>query len=355
MFVCPALWETHIHGCAGQGTDSASPQAIEKMAGFLARQGVGAFLPTVVADHEMLASLGAAIEKVRKAPGMSDRIPGIYVEGPFVAPARRGGIPERCTSPASREAFDRFVGLARKQIRLMTIAPELPGVYELLGRMGAAGILPSLGHSDAPWEVLPRYEGTVPLGVTHLFNCMSGISHKQPGLAQWALLNREVFTELNCDGIHVHQSAISLALRMRPWEKIVLISDAIAPAGLAPGDPAAEKLSLYGMPIHARGDGVYYRESGTLVGSRCLVRDGVARLVFDAKIPIAWAVAMASLNPARFLGFPRKGALLPGYDADIAIFSKDFSSCSLLAWEGGIIFQDGDPMPRWLAGTPPAR
>jgi N-acetylglucosamine-6-phosphate deacetylase len=353
--VCPALWETHIHGCAGEGTDAASPRAIEKMASFLASQGVGAFLPTVVADDGMLASLGAAVEKVRKAPGMSDRIPGIYVEGPFVAPARRGGIPERCTSPVSIEAFDRLVGLAGKQIRLMTIAPELPGVYELLGRMGAAGILPSLGHSDAPWDVLPRYEGTVPLGVTHLFNCMSGVSHKQPGLAQWALLNREVFTELNCDGSHVHQAAISLALRMRPWEKIVLISDAIAPAGLSPGDPAAEKLSLYGVPIHARADGVYYRDSGTLVGSRRLVSDGVARLVFDAKVPVARAVAMASLNPARFLGYPRKGVLLPGYDADIAVFSRDFSSCSLLAWEGGILFQDGDPMPCWLAGTPPAQ
>ena len=343
MLICPALWETHIHGCAGEGTDAASPEAIQRMASFLASQGVGAFLPTVVADDGMLASLGAAVEKVRKAPGMSDRIPGIYVEGPFVAPARRGGIPERCTSPASIEAFDRVVGLARKHIRLMTIAPELPGAYELLGRMGAAGILSSLGHSDAPWHVLPRYEGTVPLGVTHLFNCMSGVSHKEPGLAQWALLNREVFTELNCDGIHVHQAAISLALRMRPWEKIVLISDAIAPAGLAPGDPAAEKLSLYGVPIHARADGVYYRDSGTLVGSRRLVRDGVARLVFDAKVPLAWAVAMASLNPARFLGYPRKGALLPGYDADIAVFSRDFSTCRLLAWEGGILFEGARP------------
>jgi N-acetylglucosamine-6-phosphate deacetylase len=142
---------------------------------------------------------------------------------------------------------------------------------------------------------------------------------------------------------------------MRPWEKIVLISDAIAPAGLAPGDPAAEKLSLYGMPIHARGDGVYYRDSGTLVGSRRLVRDGIARLVFDAEVPVAWAVAMASLNPARFLGCPRKGALLPGYDADIAVFRRDFSTCSLLAWEGGIIFQEAGTAPGRLAGTPPAR
>ena len=339
--VCPALWETHIHGCAGQGTDRASPEAVTRMADFLASQGVGAFLPTVVADDAMLSSLGRAVEAVRERPGMKDRVPGIYVEGPFVAPSRRGGIPERCVSPASAGSFERIIAAARRQIRLMTIAPELEGAFDLLGRMGAAGILPTLGHSDAAWSDLPKYEGTVPLGVTHLFNCMSGVSHKQPGLAQWALLNRDVFTELNCDRIHVHQSAIQLALRLRPWERIMLISDAIAPAGLAPGDAAAENLTLYGEPIEGKGDGVHYRGSGVLVGSRRLVGEGVARLVSEFKVPLPAAVNMASLNPARFLGFPRKGALLPGYDADIAVFEKGFSACSLLAWEGRVVHQPG--------------
>jgi N-acetylglucosamine-6-phosphate deacetylase len=299
--VCPALWETHIHGCAGEGTDRASPDTITHMAQFLATQGVGAFLPTIVAQDAMLSSLGKAVEAVRAGEGMRDRIPGIYVEGPFVAPSRRGGIPEPCASPVSADRFDRVVDLARRQIKLMTIAPELPGARDLLGIMGAAGILPSLGHSDAPWDLLPRFEGTVPLGVTHLFNCMSGVSHKQPGLAQWALLNREVFTELNCDAIHVHEAGIQLALRLRPWERIVLISDAIAPAGLAPEAAAADSQTLYGTPIVGRGDGVYYRDSGVLVGSRRLVR------------------------------------------ADIAVFERDFSSCSFLAWEGRAVFKPGDP------------
>jgi N-acetylglucosamine-6-phosphate deacetylase len=341
QLVCPALWETHIHGCGGEGTDRASPEAVSRMAGFLGRQGVGAFLPTVVADDTMLSSLGKAVEAVRKGPGMESRIPGIYVEGPFVAPARRGGIPERCTSPVSERRFEQVVAAAREQIRLMTVAPELDGAIDLLGRMGAAGILPALGHSDAPWNALPKFEGTVPLGVTHLYNCMSGVSHKQPGLAQWALLNRAIFTELNADHIHVHQSAIALALRLRPWEKILLISDAVAPAGLAAGDAAAEGLTLYGEPIEARGDGVHYRESGVLVGSRRLVREGVARLASEFKVPVPAAVNMASLNPSRFLGFPRKGALLPGYDADIALFAKGFASCSLLVWEGRVVVGPG--------------
>lgn len=341
QLVCPSLWETHVHGCGGEGTDRASPEAITRMADFLARQGVGAFLPTVIADDAMLAALGGAVETVRKAPGMETRIPGIYVEGPFVAPARRGGIPERCTSPVSADRLEKVLAAARRQVRMMTIAPELDGAFDLLGRLGAAGVLPALGHSDAAWGALPRFAGTVPLGVTHLYNCMSGVSHKQPGLAQWALLNREVFTELNLDHIHVHHSAIALALRMRPWERILLISDAIAPAGLAAGDAAGAGLTLYGEPIEAKGDGVHYRTNGVLVGSRRLVREGIARLVSEFKVPVPAAVTMASLNPARYLGFPRKGALLPGYDADIAVFTKGFASCTLLAWEGKVVAGQG--------------
>jgi len=170
------------------------------------------------------------------------------------------------------------------------------------------------------------------LGVTHLFNGMSGISHKDPGLAQWAILNKTVFTELNCDGTHVHDAAVQLALRARPWQRMIVISDAFPPAGLE--EEAARGLTVYGKPVVANGAGVYYAGSGVLVGSRRLVNDGLARLVSRFDVPLPWAVAMATLNPARHLGFLEKGALLPGYDADIAVLSRDFSECSFLSWEG---------------------
>jgi N-acetylglucosamine-6-phosphate deacetylase len=177
---------------------------------------------------------------------------------------------------------------------------------------------------------------------------MSGISHKEPGLAQWALLNKEVFTELNCDGTHVHDAAVRLALRARPWERIVVISDAVAPAGLPPQDASGghgggttgPAHTLYGRPLVQRGNGLYYEDTGVLVGSRCLVPDCIARLIRELDVPVASAVAMATLNPARLLGFPRKGALLQGYDADVALFSRDFRRCSFLSWEGRAIHED---------------
>jgi N-acetylglucosamine-6-phosphate deacetylase len=337
MLACPSLWETHIHGCVGVSTEKMDPDSLLRMARFLAGRGVGVFMPTAVPDEKHIALLGDALASTADHPEISGRIPGIHVEGPFVAAARRGAIPEALLKAPSADALRELAALSRGRLRMMTFAPELPGAAPLAERMQALGILPSLGHSEARCEELEWCAGISPLNVTHLFNGMSGVSHRDPGLAAWALLNREVFTELNTDGTHVHDAAVHLALRTRPWERIVVISDAVAPAG-APADAALPE--MYGKRLAARGSGLFYADSGTLIGSRFLVPDCLQRLVGEFKVPLAPAVAMATLNPARFLGYRCKGALLAGYDADISLFSRDFSRCSLLCWQGRILFQD---------------
>ncbi|MGA2614701.1 MAG: N-acetylglucosamine-6-phosphate deacetylase [Spirochaetia bacterium] len=335
--ISPSLWETHIHGCGGVSTEEMTAQGLEQMGGFLAAKGIGAFLPTTVADEAILARLAATLESAEGLPELHGRALGIHVEGPFVAPARKGGIPEELIREPSIEYLHTLVNASRHRIKVMTFAPELPGASELFDAITSLGILPSLGHSDARLPDLEAYENITPLGVTHLFNGMSGISHKDPGLAQWAILNKTAFTELNCDGTHVHDAAVQLALRTRPWQRIVVISDAFASAGLEDG--ASGHLTVYGKPVVSRGGGVYYADSGVLVGSRRLVNEGVSRLVSRFSVPLPWAVAMASLNPARHLGYLEKGALLPGYDADVAVISRDFSSCTFLAWEGRTLLE----------------
>ena len=337
MRACPALWETHIHGCGGVSTESMTAQSLGQMGETLARRGIGAFVPTVASDELHIGSLGEALSSPQTSPLLRGRIPGIHVEGPFVSAVRRGAIPEILIRTPSLEYLERITAIARGAIRVLTIAPELPGSRELIERLPAMGILPSFGHSDATWHSLHGWEVISPLCVTHLFNGMSGVSHKEPGLAQWALLNKAVFTELNCDGTHVHDAAVRLALQSRPWERIIAISDAVAPAGLGPEEGPVGH--LYGRALTARGAGLYYADSGVLVGSRLLVPDGLSRLVHEFHIPVANAVAMATLNPSRLLGFPRKGALLAGYDADVALFSPDFSRCSFLSWEGAALFE----------------
>ena len=329
---CPALWEMHIHGCGGTSTERMTAESLGRMAAFLAQRGVGAFLPTVVPDEETLRSLGQALDDA--GAEIRGRALGIYVEGPFVSRAKRGAIPEELLRPPSMEYLQRMIELSRRHIRVMTVAPELEGAPELIARLPGLGILPAVGHSDAAFEHLSAVEGVQPLVVTHLFNGMSGVSHKSPGLAQWALMNRGAYTELNGDGTHVHDATVRLALQSRPAEKIVAISDAVAPAGLpleqSPG-------LLYGKPLKANGSGLFYEETGVLVGSRFIVADVVRRLIADFGVPVAVAVAMASRNPAQLLGLSRKGELMPGFDADVAVFSTDFSQCFFLSWEGKIL------------------
>ena len=334
---CPALWETHLHGCGGVSTENMTGQSLLNMAQFLSSKGIGAFMPTTVSDESHLACLGDALESMADRPELRGRVPGMHVEGPFVTPVRRGAIPENLIRAPSIEYMDHLVALSRGKIRVMTYAPELPGASAIAERLMALGILRSLGHSAASYDALRACEGISPLSVTHLWNGMSGVSHREPGLVQWALLDREVFTELNCDGTHVHDAAVHLTLRVRPFERIVIISDAVAPAGMPADGPAP---ALYGRPLVARGSGLYYADSSVLVGSRFLVRDCIGRLVSDFKVPVAGAVAMATLNPARLLGYERKGALLPGYDADVALLSRDFQRCAFLAWEGRILFEE---------------
>ena len=329
LLVCPALWEPHIHGCAGATTENATPDSLRHMAGFLASQGVGAFVPTTIADEAFIGALGTALEAVSAERNLASRIPGIYVEGPFISPARRGGIPESSIKPFSTSYLERLAALAKGRLRVMTYAPEVEGGSTVAAALAAKGIIPSLGHSDATWEQLAGFSASEPLNVTHLFNAMSGISHQKPGLALWALLHREAFTEIIGDLVHVHPAAVQLVLRTRPSERIVLVSDAIAAAGWEGG-----AITLYGRKLVVKGNGLYYADSGVLVGSRALVRDAVASMVARFGVPVATAVAMASLNPARMFGVERKGALLPGYDADIALFTKDFSSCRLTLWQG---------------------
>ena len=345
--VCPALWEPHLHGCGGFSTEDMTAEAIVGMAGFLAQRGVGAFVPTTVPVEDYLHGLGRSLSSPEARRALEGRVPGIHVEGPFVAASKRGGIPEELVQPVSPERLQRLLAVTESHIRVLTFAPELTATDWLHGRLRELSILPSLGHSDARYSDLSPYDETAPLGVTHLFNGMSGVSHKEPGLAHWALLNRWVSTELICDGTHVQDPALQLAIRSRPAERVVLVSDAIGPAGVSeasgsggstPG-PAPKPPRLYGKPLEPKGAGFYYADSGTLVGSNLLVKDGLARLIGSGMVSVPRAVAMATLNPARFFGYTRKGALLPGYDGDVAVFSRDFRHCDLLTWQGRVIHE----------------
>jgi N-acetylglucosamine-6-phosphate deacetylase len=291
--VTPGFVELHIHGCGGVdfgalGPDpAAAAAAVAGAAGFLRERGVTTFVPTVHSDQAALADLAAALGEW--APSR-ELLPGIYVEGPFVNPARRGAIPPEAVSGPDTRLLGRLINLARGRMALMTLAPELPGYREILARLEAVGVLPCLGHSDCDIDRITLPSGR--FSITHLFNAMSPISHRTPGLAMLPFLDRRAYVELNADGLRVNDAALRVCASGIEPERLILISDATSRPGAAETALAPELLRNW------------LRVTGSSIPN---------------------AVRMLSLTPAQALGIDdRRGAIAQGLDAVLVIWKGEF-------------------------------
>ncbi|NOY08777.1 MAG: amidohydrolase family protein [Spirochaetes bacterium] len=352
-YVIPALVEMHIHGYGGcdfeapvsekdgvnnnrASVKGKKESPLSRIAGFLSGQGVGYFLPTIVYDEHVLKSLTSSME----ACDVPERVMGIYIEGPFISEQKRGGIHNDKIMPVDPSLLKKIYELSGGRLRMMTIAPEIPGALKLIGDLNRYGIIPALGHSNASLAELKALPQSTELNVTHLFNGMSGVSHKQPGLAHWCLLNKSIYTELNCDGTHVHPAAMELSFRLRPHNRIVMISDAAPAAGLVPGSTEA---TMRGKKLFVKHAGVYEKDSGVLVGSGFLVKDSIAAVHRNHGIPLWEVVKMAASNPLKLLGIETSGSLEAGMDADISVFDTDFRNCCLQLFKGKVM-HIGEPV-----------
>jgi N-acetylglucosamine-6-phosphate deacetylase len=311
-YLSPALIELHIHGCGPYGFESGEQDVLEKASVFLADRGILTFVPTVQCDEGAIGRL--AFELVAK-PGLRDHVPGIYVEGPFINPEFRGGILEKHIRKPDRGYLDRLVRISQGMIRLMTVAPEIGGCLDLVPVLREYGIIPCLGHSGASPSALPPSLAAGTWNITHLYNAMSGISHRKAGLAKLPFLNRNVFAELNGDGVHCVPEILEMSARNLDPERLILISDAVVSAGLPFGD-----CTYYGQKAVSGADGVRYAGSGTLIGSNSLIYDVLWNMQTTTNTPLEDLVRFAALNPARLLGLDsRLGSIEPGKRANLVL------------------------------------
>ncbi len=318
--VAPELVESHIHGAFGIGFESVkSGEDIAKVAEKLLQRGIGRFIPTILWDEAAVRRLSRAIDESGLEEG---RVEGIYVEGPFVNPEKRGGINAANIAAPAPELCRRVIDAAGGKLVNMTVAPELLGIEEVYRILEDAGILVSLGHSNARLPVpLPRGD----YSITHLFNAMSGVDHREAGLANLALSGASRWVELNADGIHVNPSAMRIAHSCVPCERLILTSDAVVSAGL----PYGEYL-YFGHKVRSDGSGVRYGESGTLIGSSKLGMEIVSSFAKASGAPLWSAAASMSATPSAALGrrsSARPGRIEPGAPARIFIWDETMRSC----------------------------
>jgi len=327
--VAPGLIDVHIHGGGGHDVMDASQGSIEGLSGFLAEGGVTGFLAaTYTASQE--ATLDA-VGAVRGASGRGTggaEVLGIHLEGPYISRERRGAQQEEHIREPSIEELGEVFEAAGGLVKVVTLAPEREGALEAVRWLGARGVVPSAGHTDATFD---ETEEAVDAGLrhaAHLFNAMRPIHHREPGAAGAALTDGRVSVELIADGAHVHPSMLRLAATVKGAGRTVLVSDAIKPAGLPEGE-----YNLGDQKVIVK-EGRCLLDSGVLAGSCIRLCEAVRNMAGPAGLPVTEAVEMASSSPARVLGLSdRKGRLVPGMDADITVMGWGFDV--LLTMVGG--------------------
>jgi N-acetylglucosamine-6-phosphate deacetylase len=316
----PAFVDIHIHGCAGHDVMEANPQALNAIGSYLSSRGVGAYFPTTVTSpkDETLRSLaGLATEIRRRATTMEyGATPlGIHLEGPFLSHLKRGVHTDALLETPTISLFDRFWQAAEGQIRLMTIAPELPGATELIAHATALGVRCSMGHSDA--KVCEAEAGFVSgaRSATHTFNAMRAIDHREPGLAAYVLDKQSLFAEIICDGIHVDPLMVRLFLKAKNKDRVILVTDGMSATGMPDGTYMLGDMKVEVHEGRCTSD-------GTLAGSVLTLDRGVQNLIEFTGASLSTAVAAASHNPARLMGIDESwGNLDEGRVANITVLS----------------------------------
>ncbi len=310
--------DVHVHGAMTYDFMTATATEIDAVGRFLGTRGVAHYLPTTVTGE--LDATFHALERLAKsvraqAPPDAAQPLGIALEGPFLCPAKRGVHPVDRILPPSMELFDRFQEAADGQIRLMTLAPEMPGALDLIRHAAASGVRVSLGHSNANAAETLAAIAAGAVSATHTFNAMRPMDHREPGLTGTVLDRDELFAEAIVDGIHIHPAMVRLWFRMKGERRAILITDGMSATGMPDGT-----YMLGELVVEVR-DGVCM-SGGALAGSVLTMDRAVANLREITGVSLGTAVRLASGNPAEMLGFPNLHDIVPGSPANFNIYDE---------------------------------
>ncbi|HEU4634925.1 MAG TPA: N-acetylglucosamine-6-phosphate deacetylase [Edaphobacter sp.] len=324
------FFDIHNHGGAGHDFMEATPEVFRKLGGFLASHGVGHYLPTTVTASldKTLASLeGIAREIERSSSSNWDpthaRPVGIHLEGPFISHAKRGVHPPSQILAPDIALFDRFQQAASGTIRLITIAPEVPGALDLIHHCARQGVRVSIGHSNATAAETRAGIQAGASSATHTFNAMRPLDHREPGVLGVVLDQEDLYAELICDGVHVAPELVRLWLKAKGPRHAILVTDSMAAAGMPDGEYTLGTFKVRVADGRALAADDLAQGKETLAGSVLTLDRAVSNLQRFTGAPLEIAVRLASNNPAKLLGLDETiGGIEAGMPANFTIFNE---------------------------------
>lgn len=341
-WVAPGCMDLHVHGGGGAQCNTTDPDEIAEVARFHAAHGTTALLATTVAAGP--DELCAALETIAGLTGPAGRrdgaeVLGAHLEGPFLSRAMPGAMDPATFSAPDPTVVERLLKAGSSALRMMTLAPELPGAMELIAELVERDVVVSVGHSDASYEQVRTAAAAGVRSATHVFNAMRPLHHREPGVLGAVLDLPQISCELICDGIHVSAPAMRIAYRVKGAGGIRLVTDAIQAAGM----PAGE-YRLGSARVRVADGRATLVEGDSLAGSTLTMDQALRGTVRMLGLTVEDAIVLASANPARLLGLQdRKGSIAPGLDADLIILDDDLTCCATMV---GGAWVHGPPAPR---------
>jgi N-acetylglucosamine-6-phosphate deacetylase len=333
--VCPGFIDIHCHGAVGRDAMDGC-DAIEAIGRFKAHEGTTGFLPTIITNPiERMRWAGIQAKIAMNLPVTGAKALGVHIEGPFVAPHHKGALPEQDILLPNLYEIQLFLTELDEAARMVTIAPELPGAESIIKLLSKKNIVVCAGHTDCGYTRMLQAINWGVTNLSHTFNAMRGIHHREPGLIAAALDDERVYMDFICDLIHVHEWILKFFIKAKGPDRCILITDAITAAGMPEGE-----YTLGGQYVTVSG-----REprliDGTLAGSVLTMIRGVRNLAEKVGLGLPTALRMASANPAKLLGiFDKKGSLAADKDADICILDNRLRVTHTLV-EGNLVYEAG--------------
>ncbi|WP_102371243.1 N-acetylglucosamine-6-phosphate deacetylase [Enorma phocaeensis] len=320
LTVLPGFIDVHTHGAANVDVNAADEEGLRTIGRFFASQGVTGWLCSVLTDtpEQTLWCMEQARKVIEGGPYDGAALLGIHLEGPCLSSEYKGAMPEHLLMhEASVELFRQYQEASGGHVRYTTLAPEIPGVEKLIPELNAMGITCAIGHSGAGYDQSMACVRAGAASATHLGNAMRLFHQHDPAI--WGVaLETDLYVEAICDGRHLHPGSVRLYLKAKGWDRVVAITDSIMAAGLPDGN---YKLGVNDVVVED-GD-AKLASTGVRAGSTLTLAQALRNIVKFADTDVEHAARLMTANPAKLIGFPTKGSISHGFDADLTFVDDD--------------------------------